>query len=367
MLRRLGIITLAALTLLAPLACRRFNRRCDNPRDTVRPEDRETDPGFIPPRGSTIDPPGVPVRPGTNRNTFSTPRLEMPVEPFRPGATDHGSTSPFELPQPIESRSKKLFDPAEPKHELKKDDALPKAVEEPTKPKKLLLIPDKMPDSPDKAKEPAPESKYTPKDGTKPEPDRNVFLDPVAPGGPFDLPRTDPTVVEEREGIKSESKSSPKPDTPPTGLSGFQLVSGKANVASGQKPTQGGYDWLAKNGYKTLVFAHAPAADVAPVKALCESAGLKFVPIPTGPETIPAASTAFDAVIAAAAKDGPVYLCDDTGLRAATLWYLHFRKVDLTGPDPAKVRANGLGLGDTVTNAEQKKLWDAAESHLGSK
>jgi protein tyrosine phosphatase (PTP) superfamily phosphohydrolase (DUF442 family) len=361
-LRRLGIITLAALTLLAPLACRRFHRRCDNPRDTVRPDDRDTDPGFIPPRGSTIDPPGVPVRPGTNRNTYSTPRLEMPVEPYRPATTDVG-TSPFELPQPIESRSRKLFDPAEPKV---KDDALPKATEEPAKPKKLLLIPDKMPDSPEKAKEPAPESKYTPQDGTKAEPDRRVLLDPVAPGGPFDLPRTDPVVVEEREGIKSESKASPKPDTPPTGLSGFQSVTGKANVASGQKPTRDGYEWLAKNGYKTVVFAHAPPADVAPVKAQCEAAGLKFLPIPTGPETIPAAAAAFDAAIAGV-KDGPVYVCDDSGLRAATLWYVHFRKVDLTPPDAAKVRANGLGLGDTDTNPEQKKLWDAAESHLGTK
>jgi protein tyrosine phosphatase (PTP) superfamily phosphohydrolase (DUF442 family) len=355
-LRRFGIITLAALLLLAPLACRRFHRRCDPPSDTVRPEERETSPDYIPPRGSTIDPPDVPVRPGTNRNTYSTPRLEMPVEPYRPGTSDFG-TSPFELPQPIESRSKKLFDPAEPN---RKDDALPKAVEEPTKPKKLLLIPDKMPDSPEK------ESKYTPQDGTKPDPDRSVLLDPVAPGRPFDLPRPDPTVNEEREGIKSESKASPKPDTPPTGLRGFQLAAGKANVASGQKPTQDGYEWLAKNGYKTVVFAHSPIADVAPAKALCEAAGLKFVNIPTGPETIPAASAAFDAAVAGA-KDGPVYVCDDTGLRAATLWYVHFRKVDLTPPDAAKVRANGLGLGDTETNSEQKKLWAAAESHLGAK
>lgn len=272
----------------------------------------------------------------------------MPVEP----------TSPFDLPKPVESESKKLFDPALPKND---DKSLPS---DGIKPKKLL-VPEQMPDTPDKQKDNPPESKYTPKDdGTKPTPDRKVFLDPVAPGGPIDLPGSSPKVLEERDGIRSESKSSPKSETPPVGLSGFQVVKGKTNVASGQKPTFDGYEWLLKNGYKTVAFAHDPAADVAPVKAACEAAGLKFVGIPTGPDTIPAATAAFDAAVAAA-KDSPLYVCDDTGLRAATLWYAHFRKVDLISPDSAKVRANGLGLGDTDTNADQKKLWDAVQVHLG--
>ena len=348
--RRIGTITLAVLTLVAPIGCRCFHRRCDPPaRDDTTPRDRDLDPGVIPPRGSTIPPPGVPSRPdGARRDTFTPtrpgPRLESPVEP----------PSPFDLPRPVESESKKLFDPALPKND---DKSLPS---DGIKPKKLL-VPEQMPDAPDKLKDNQPESKYTPKDdGSKPVPDRNVFLDPVAPGGPIDLPKTSPRVDEEREPLRRESKASPKPETPPVGLSDFQVVKGKTNVASGQRPTLDGYEWLAKSGYKTVAFAHDPAADVAPVKAVCEAAGLKFVSIPTGPDTIPAATTAFDAAVAAA-KDSPLYVCDDTGLRAATLWYAHFRKVDLLSPDAAKVRANGLGLGDTDTNADQKKLWDAVQ------
>lgn len=344
------MLTLAALTLLAPLGCRRLNRRCDPPRDTALPADRDTDPGVIPPRG-TIPSPDVPVRPDPNRTTFSpvrpAPHLQDPIEPFNPGPA-------VDLPRPVESESKKLTDPALPKSPTSPPDTV--------KPKKVL-VPEKMPDAPEKAGETPDPSKYPPKDGGgKPVPDKSVFLDPVAPDGPFDLPkgeRTGPTVVEEREPTRRESKATPKPETPPVGLSNFQSVKGKANAAAGLKPTPDGYEWLAKNGYKAVVFAHDPAADVAPVKAVCEAAGLKFVGIPTGPETLADATAAFDTAVSA--KDGPVYVCDDTGLRAGTLWYAHFRRVDLTNPDAAKVRASGLGLGDTDTNPEQKKLWDAVQ------
>jgi protein tyrosine phosphatase (PTP) superfamily phosphohydrolase (DUF442 family) len=345
------MLTLAVLTLLAPLGCRRFNRRCDPPREPL-PTDRDTDPGVIPPRG-TIPAPDVPVRPDPNRTTFSpvrpAPRLQDPIEPFNPGPA-------VDLPRPVESESKKLTDPALPKSPPPSDSVKPKKV----------LVPDQMPDTPEKSGETPDLSKYQPKDGdTKPVPDKSVFLDPVAPGGPFDLPkgeRTGPTVVEEREPTRSESKASPIPETPPVGLSNFQSVKGKANVAAGLKPTPDGYEWLAKNGYKAVVFAHEPAADVTPVKAVCEAAGLKFVGIPTSPETLADATAAFDTAVSA--KYGPVYVCDDSGLRAATLWYAHFRKVDLIGPDPAKVRAGGLGLGDTDSNPEQKKLWDAVQALL---
>lgn len=353
--RRISTLTLAALTMVTPVGCRCFQKRCDTPaREGAAP--RDTEPGVIPPRGSTIPPPGVPSTPdGARRDTFAptrpSPRLETPVEPV----------SPFDLPKPVESESKKLFDPALPKGGGKSpksdDQALPSDGVQPKK----LLMPERMPDTPDKPKDTQPESKYPPKEeGTKPGPDRNVLLDPVAPGGPIDLPKTRPTVVEEREPLRHESKATPKPETPPVGLSDFQVVKGKVNLASGQKPTLDGYEWLAKSGYKTVAYAHDPAADVSAAKAVCEAAGLKFVGIPTGPDTIPTATAAFDAAVASA-KDTPLYVCDDTGLRAATLWYAHFRKVDLLSPDAAKVRANGLGLGDTDANPDQKKLWDAAQ------
>jgi protein tyrosine phosphatase (PTP) superfamily phosphohydrolase (DUF442 family) len=351
--RRIGIITLAVLTLLTPVGCWR-HRRCDPPRDTLPRATEEFDPGTIRPR-ETIAPPNLPTAPGGRRDTFTptrpAPKLVMPDDPFGPPASL--PSSPSDLPRPVESESKKLFDPAAPK----------KAETDPTKPKKLLLVPDQMPDAPDKLKD-APESKYPPKEeGGKPVPDGKVFPDPTLPGGGNALPR----IVEEREGSTRESKASPKLDgTPPAGVSDFQWVKGKANVGVGRKPTPEGYDGLAKAGFKTVVYAHDPRADVAATRAVAEAAGLRFVGIPTAADIIPEAVKAFDAVVAGAKAD-PVFVTDDTGLRAATLWYAHFRTVDLLNPDTAKVRAAGLGLGDTDANAEQKKLWDAVQEYLAKK
>ena len=75
---------------------------------------------------------------------------------------------------------------------------------------------------------------------------------------------------------------------------------------------------------------------------------------------------AFDAALADTANR-PMYVCDDTGLWTGTLWYAHFRSVDLVNADAAKVRAAALGLGDPETNAEQKKIWDAAQEYLRSR
>lgn len=346
-LRRIGITTLAVLTLLAPVGCWR-HRRCDPPRNPLPPEREEFDPGVIGPRGDGIPSPGLPTTPGGRRDTFTptrpAPRLELPGDPFGPPASV--PSSPSDLPRPTETESKKLFDPAEP-----------------TKPKKLLLVPDQMPDAPDKLKD-LPESKSPPKEeGGKPVPDGKVFPEPTLPKGASALPQ----VIEEREGTSRESKASPKADgTPPVGVSDFQWVKGKAGVGVGRKPTPEGYDGLAKAGFKAVAFAHDPSADVTPTRAVAEAAGLKFVAIPTAADTLPEAVKAFDAVVATA-KDGPVFVTDDMGLRAATLWYAHFRTVDLLNPDTAKVRATGLGLGDTDANAEQKKLWDAIQAYLANR
>ncbi|MCU0704932.1 MAG: hypothetical protein MUF18_13225 [Fimbriiglobus sp.] len=360
--RQIGIVTLAVLTLLAPLGCRRFQRRCDPPSDALTPRDRDrdTDPGVIPPRGSVIPGTDLPTTPaGPRRDTFTPtrpgPRLEAPIEPYSPFVTDNGPGGGWVLPPPMESRSKKLVEPFSPKP------VAPTIPDEPAKPKKLLLIPEQMPDTPDKIRDAPEASSPLPKqEGGKPVPDRSVLQDPVAPDGKPPVPNALPRVEEEREPARRESKAVPKPETPPVGLSNFETVNGKVNVATGRKPTLDGYEWLAKNGYKTVVFAHDPAVSVSGARAGCEAAGLKFLAIPTSPETMSNATATFDAAV----KDGSVYVCDDAGLRAATLWYAHFRRVDLTPPDAAKVRADRLGLGDTVTNPEQKKLWDAVQALL---
>ena len=334
--------------LLGGTGCggRLFHRRCTNDAAPKR-DDRDLDipRGVIPPRTETIPSPSLPTGPRSfdpslpdgRRSTFSAPRLQMPVEPYRPAPSY--SCSPSDLPEqvsdlpfPYESKKLETREPA-------------KGVEpvRPAKPKKLMLVPDSMPDTKS-------ESSYTPKnENGLPVPDRAVFLDPIAPGERFDLPQTQRE--NEEPARKQTVKSSPKEEAKSVvGIADFTLVNSKSGVANGRKPSIEGLDWLVKSGYKTFVFIHDPKADAKPAKELAEARGLKFVNIPFSEANPKDALAAFDTALATA-KDGPVFIADESGFRAGVLWYAHFRSKDLLNPDSAKVRATPLGLNAAETNA----------------
>ena len=364
MLRRILFPLLALALPLAPLGCRCFqHKRCDNPAPN---RDRDLDPDVIPPKGSTIPPPGLPTGPGGRRDTYSRPlpRLEAPADPFGPRAEVPGAGGelPSELPRPTEQNGWSVYPPEPPPRRAYYPDAPPEPKRDPDRPKKkLVLIPDGLPETlPDAAGE----RKYTPKaEGGKPLPDAGVFLPPVAAGDPFDLPKRGSDQPADKPEEKREAKSSPKADPPPAGVPGFQAVKG-TTAASGRVPTADGVAWLAKAGYRTLVYAHDPKADAAGVRKLAEAGGLTFVDLPVSADTFADAARRFDSGLA---EGKAVYVCDDTGVRAGTLWYAHFRGVGLVNADAAVVRAWGLGLADPDTNAEQKPLWDAALGYLAKR
>lgn len=383
MFRRWTLGTLVLGSVLTATGCggRLFHhkKRCDPPpppRDD-RSRDLDVPPGVIPPRGTeTIPPASLPTTPaprvfdpavpdssGRRLETFSPPRLQEPSSPFLPPAVVPKSSgelpSTDTLPVPFEAR--KFPDP-------KPGTYLPK---------KWLLAPE----------DPESKSAYTPdvKEGL-PQPDRKVVLDPIGPGAsaeppdirrsPSPLPTTDPTPTPpphtanapSQPPAPAEANAPSKPPTPveaklPVGLPGFTEVSGKEQVASGRKPSVEGLNWLQKNGYRTVVYLHDPNLDTKPATDLCQARGMRFIGIPVSADRMKEVAAAFDAAVADT-RNRPLYMCDDSGLWAGTLWYAHFRTVDLINPDAAKVRANGLGLDDPSTSGEQKKLWDAVQDYL---
>jgi protein tyrosine phosphatase (PTP) superfamily phosphohydrolase (DUF442 family) len=172
--------------------------------------------------------------------------------------------------------------------------------------------------------------------------------DPVRPGG--DLPPRQ--ISPARRG-----------DATVAGVSGFAVVT--PGVAAGGKPGVEGFDALKARGYRSVVYLHAPAEDVSAAKDLAERKGLTFVGIPTSPEALKAAFDRFKEAIADAANR-PAYVCDDTGVRAGSLWYLYFRTVDQLGDDAARVRAAALGLRESG-NDEQAKFWQAVQDYLAKR
>jgi protein tyrosine phosphatase (PTP) superfamily phosphohydrolase (DUF442 family) len=152
-----------------------------------------------------------------------------------------------------------------------------------------------------------------------------------------------------------------KPDatataSPSNGLPGFTQI--KEGVATGRKPALDGFETLKKDGYKSVVFLYAPGADVAAVRDLAATRGFTFTAIETTPDKLTDAYEQLNKAIAGKTAAQPVYVFDDDGTRAAALWYLHFKSVDLESNDVAKIRAKSLGL------ADDSEFWPTIKQHM---
>jgi protein tyrosine phosphatase (PTP) superfamily phosphohydrolase (DUF442 family) len=178
-----------------------------------------------------------------------------------------------------------------------------------------------------------------------------LLPDPIAPGGTSSQKKASDGILggpvnavplastlEPPIAAKSE-KAAPASN----GLPGFTQI--KDGVATGGKPTLDGFDTLKKDGYKTIVYLHAPGTDVAAVRDLAETRGLTFVAIEATPEKLGAA---FEQLTKATAEKSarPAYVFADDGPRLGAVWYLHFKTVDLESADVSKIRARALGLAD---------------------
>jgi hypothetical protein len=139
---------------------------------------------------------------------------------------------------------------------------------------------------------------------------------------------------------KTESPSKPNlvKDVP-----GFTVV--RDGVATGRKPGLEGLENLKSSGYRTIIYLHAASADVGAARTVIEKRGLVFLPIAIEPETIKSGTDRFLEAVGDA-KNKPVYVCDEDGLRTGAAWYAWFRQAEAASDDTAQVRAGTLGWRD---------------------
>jgi hypothetical protein len=203
---------------------------------------------------------------------------------------------------------------------------------------------------------------------------RNFRPDPARPGPQLLLPDPLPGMSSSapRAGYGGGSDLPPRPASPArtaghgpaaAGLPGFAVV--KPGLATGRKPTAGGFDAVAARGFRVAVYLHVPADDVSAARDLAEKKGLVFVGIPTSPETLKAAFEKFRDVVADV-PGRPAFVFDDDGVRAGGLWYLYFRTAEQLGDDAARVRAAPLGLREAGGD-EQMKFWRAIQDYLAKR
>ncbi len=216
-----------------------------------------------------------------------------------------------------------------------------------------------------------------------PAPDPRVLGDPIPPVErtepkllvPVPLPgavpdRKEPSLLPppptERKDLPPALTEKPRA-TPPLDLPAFATALDRGPVTTSGKPELDGYEWLKKNGYKTVVYLHEPGAnDVTSARTLAEKKGLTFVAVPVSPETLPAAFATFEELVRDA-KARPLHVFATSGNRAGSLWYLVYRQVEFLSADAARVRAGKLGLGDPADSAEAKQFWLAVSKVLSNR
>jgi hypothetical protein len=135
----------------------------------------------------------------------------------------------------------------------------------------------------------------------------------------------------------------------------------KEGLASGRKPSLDGFDALKQAGFRTVLYLHAAGTDWSAAKEIATKRGLQFVAIEATPEKLASAVEQFNATVADTARHS-IYVCDDDGIRAGTVWYLHFRTADSLNDDAARVRARPLGLTDEGDEARAFAI--AAQRYL---
>jgi hypothetical protein len=314
MIRRLLLTAFAAGSLAAAPGCR---HNCCKPSTVPNP--------FLPPApggAATIPPVGVPTTPGS-----------VPAFPPPAVAPRAGSIPP---PDPLLGGPPSNFGPPA------------------TSSKPEVLFPDPVPSGgTSRSQSPGSRSLLGDPSGPvqSPEPPLAAKPAPATPGNGFPPPAASPAPA---PSPAAQANRFP-------GLPGFVVV--KDGVATGRTPTAEGFDLLKKSGYRTVVYLHAEGADLADLQSEATTRGLTFTPIEVAPTRLASAVDAFNRVVGTPASR-PVYLCDDNGIRAGVLWYIHFRTAEVLNADAAAIRARPLGY--TEDGDEMKTFHVAVQQYLAT-
>ncbi len=297
MRNRLLAVALAALVV--GTGCHR--RWCRVESDRLPPTRLEA-----PTRPNTLPPQSIPTVPPS-----SVPSLPPPELP--------DSRSSFRLGDPLRPEDAPSTPPA---------GRLPAPVV-PT-PQREVLLPDPLPGDSTTARKPANS--------------RRLLGDPIRPD---DLPTTD-----ERTTEKPTADANSGPSRAPAG---FTRVAGRDGLATGRVPTGGELDWLASNGFRTVLLFHDPKADVTDFRTQAERRNLRALTVPVDAADL---ATAYEQFARAVLDRGgrPVYVADADPARSAAIWYALFRKQELTGDEVARLRVAAFGAAP-----ERAAIWAAVQ------
>jgi hypothetical protein len=164
---------------------------------------------------------------------------------------------------------------------------------------------------------------------------------------------------------KLEGATELKASVFPVGIPQFAQV--RNQVASGLRPSlDDGLDWLAANGYKTVLYLHAPGEADGPDRKQVEKRGMKFISVELSPATLALKTIdEFNHIV----QDGtamPLFVYDRDGSLAGSMWYLHFRWTQQAPDEAARLQARALGLRED-RDGMHREMWQATQKYLREK
>jgi protein tyrosine phosphatase (PTP) superfamily phosphohydrolase (DUF442 family) len=140
----------------------------------------------------------------------------------------------------------------------------------------------------------------------------------------------------------------------------FALV--KPRVANGLKPFPDGVAWLRTQGYRTVLYIHAPGEDDAAARRQFEKNGLRYLSLEVAPATLSRdVVDRFNRTVSDE-QNLPLFVYDKDGSLAGGLWYLHFRLVDRLSDEQAAAEAARLGF--KQDQEENRTMWIAVQNFL---
>ncbi len=220
-----------------------------------------------------------------------------------------------------------------------------------------LVAPAPSPNGNTRPKAPSP----NPHDATYPPSDErpNVLLLPPQPENSPEPPRADTPKVQPK-------LYPPQDDTGPAfpvGIPGFDRP--RDGVATGQRPTLEGLDWLKKNGYDVVVFLHLPGERIDTDRQQVEKRNLTFMPLEVDPRKLNRDTVDAFLRLQRSPTNGKVFIYDLDGSLAGGLWYLAFRVSDQDADDIARIKARSLGLREE--RESHREMWQAVRQYLESR
>jgi hypothetical protein len=151
----------------------------------------------------------------------------------------------------------------------------------------------------------------------------------------------------------------------PVGIPQFSMP--RKRVAAGLRPISvDGLDWLATNGYRTVLHLRRPGQDDSSDRSQFEKRGLRYLSLEVSPETLSREVVERFSQVVDDAGNLPLFVYDKDSILAGGLWYLYFRLTEGAGDEDARARAARLGL-RPEQEGEGRRMWLAVQKYLSER